>query len=99
VKPILSIYSIYDETLAASIRLLEQTRFGSRYTVDNSMNVDFWGVKCCESENSHATEVKCLNTRKKCKINVKTAVNKNFKASIYRFPSETISLSKFYFTI
>jgi hypothetical protein len=50
------------------------------------------------SENSHATEVKCLNIRKKkqnfirknCKINVKAAENQNFPAFILYFPVETI---------
>jgi hypothetical protein len=58
------------------------------------------------SENSHATEVNCLNIRQKklhvirksCKIDVKAADNQNVSAFIFNYPAETIFLSKLCYT-
>jgi hypothetical protein len=64
------------------------------------------GSEVSGCKNSHATEVKCSNIhqkklhfiRKSCKMTIKAAKNQEYPGLIFRFPAETILLSKFYYT-
>jgi hypothetical protein len=61
------------------------------------------GTEILGSENSHATEVNCLNVRQKklncirkiCKSDVKAAGNHNFLNFIFHYPAETIFYQNF----